>query len=538
MAAEQALALHLLLIIRSYFFLEFIMKSFFTLINTSLKFGGSHKIILALAIGFTPFMSNCSKAKYGETTKQAPVPAPAVAPKVLPADVKAVPQPAKAVGTMKDIDGTPVKDTTPELSNPNRKPKANPFVEYTKPNEQQPVIVIGNRPVVNPCPQQCAGPQITAPPQVRVAPVQVVPVQNVPCVGGSCHKSPFVQNFTFPTQNVDILFVVDSNVSLNDQRFAVFQNIESLLNNLPTNINYRLAVLNTQDAQSSLYATPSQKEQVVKADLALLNSDDRAKALESAKQDIWDRISTLNTANFIGTSESIMKKLDSAITSPELEKNQANGFFRNDAGLVMVSLTDERVTNQVLHPVCIDLAKKIYEKIVRMKTIGVKFHVLQVLPIEMIGFAYLDSDERMNHARNVPFNSDMLELLHLGDGVLFDLAKANANPEQMKANLRYAGDQIYHMWMKRRFQIRSDVPMDPKSVCFVANGQLLPTNFVPELNEMRVDPKVMRSIEQNVANGMSTDVFWCENGETNNTSRLNEYRINPSCVELVPKFQQ
>ncbi len=503
------------------------MKNLFAMVKANI----SHKILFGLFLGLSPIITNCSQAKYGETNKQAPLPGLAVPAVAAPAaklpGAKTIP-----TGTIKDIDGGTAKESTPELSSSGRKSTSGP-IETLRNNDRQLPIVIGNV-APKPCPQQCVGTPVTT---VRALPQQVAPIQNVPCKGGSCHKSPFVQSYVSPTQNVDILFVVDSNVSLSDQRFALFQNIDSFLNNLPSNLNYHMAVLNTQDLQSSLYAVPSKPEQVILADLSSLNADDRAKSIEAAKQGIWDRIATLNTVNFVGTSENILKMFERAISSPELEKNQAKGFFRSDAGLVVVSLTDERVSNQVLHPLCIDLAKRIYEKIVALKSLGIKYHVLQTLPIEFIGFAYLDSDEMMNQGRKVPFSSDMLELLHLADGVLFDLAKAAANIEQMKADLRFAGDQVFRMWMKKRFLIKPDIAMDPKSVCFVANGQLIPTNFVPELNEMRIDPKAMRLLESSALSGLSTDVLWCENGEVNNNSRLNEYRINPTCIDLLSKFR-
>ena len=129
----------------------------------------------------------------------------------------------------------------------------------------------------------------------------------------------------------------------------------------------------------------------------------------------------------------------------------------------------------------------------------------------------------------------MLELLHLADGVLFDLSRAMASTNQMRANLRFLGDQVGNMWMKRRFQLISPLA-DPKSVCFIAGNQLLPTNFVPELNEIRVDPKAIHQIESNSVNGTSAAVLWCENGESENNSQLNKYRVNDSCVDLASKF--
>ncbi len=491
---------------------------------------------LIVCVGFVPLLTNCNKAQYGETAKQAPLPGLA-APKVAAPAAKTVPAvPAKAGSKSKltDIDGgTPASDSKPEVLVTTT--KSNPgTIDVLRINNPPSPIVIGNAPATQPCPQQCSSALV---PQIPVVNAPA-PVQNVICKSGTCHKSPFVQTYMSLVQNVDVLFVVDSNSNLTDQRFAVFQNIESFLNNLPVNLNYHLAVLNTQDVQTSLYATPSNAEQIVNMDLTSVSGDDRAKIIEAAKQNIWDRISTLNTQSFTGTSDNILKILDRAISSPELEKNQAKGFFRRDAGLVVVSLTDERASNQVLHPSCNDLARKVYDKISEIKTYAIQFHIRQVLPIEFIGFAMLDTVDPVTQAAKPILNSNMLELLYLEDGVLYDLDKAKLNLEQMRADLRFAGDRIGHMWMKRKFQIRPDQALNPETTCFVANGQQIPTIFVPEINELRVDPKASRLFEAAAGKGLNTDILWCENGENRIRLRSNEYAINSQCAEIASKFQK
>ncbi len=496
------------------------MKSLFATLNASL----SSKFVLVLFLGAVPFITNCSK--YGESNKQAPL--PPLAPKAAPAAAKVVtPATTKSngvAGKMTDIDTKTTSDSVPTSSNATKQSDSasislvRDFHDTTPTNH---VYTIGGG--CNPCSAQT---------QVQ----QAIPVQTVACPGGDCHKSWFTQAYMSPVQNVDILFVIDSNELLKDQRFMMFHHIESFLSHLPTNLNYHFAVLNTQDANGSLYNAASNLNKVVVADLTSLNPEDRDRTFESAKQDIWDRIATLSTTNFIGTSEVILKKLEFAITSPELDKNQALGFFRPDAGLVVVSLTDEKLSNQTPHPECSDLAFRLYQKMENMKASQDMNHIRQILPIEMIGFAYLTDENGMNYSQKV-HNSDLLELLHLADGVVFDLARANANKEQMKADLRFSGDQVFNMWMKRRFQLTTQ-SADPKSVCFIANNQLLPTSFVPELNEIRVDYKAIRASEANATGGSSTAVLWCENGQLDNNSQLNKYRVNDSCIDLAAKFNQ
>ncbi len=507
------------------------MKSLLSIGKTSL----SSKLILVLFIGSVPFITNCSKAKYGETAQQAPVPTivPPRPAAVAPA-ARAAPPVAhsKTSGNVKSVDEGP-SNTDSDSGTSGSSRSTHSYADTDSGSTETPhthiTINNGNS---NPC-GVCSAPR-----QQQQVVVQTSP-QSLACEGGSCQKSHFVQSYVPSVQDMDILFVVDSTQNLQNERFALFHHIESFLKFLPTGMNYRFAVLNTQDIQTSLYATPSNPNQVMSADLMNASEADRDARFEVLKKDIWDRIATMNTVVFEGSSLNTMRLLDRAVSSPALQTNQANGFFRNTAGLVIFSLTDETVKNQVLHRSCEDTAGNLYQKIANLKHLSISAHIEQALPIEFIGFAYLSSNQEMNSARGVPYSSDMLQLLHLGDAVLFDLAPAIASPEQMKADLRYAGGGVSDTWMKKRFQIRADTPIDPSTVCFVANGELIATNFVPEINEVRIDndPRVRQKLETAAASGLSTEILWCENGKTRNNSAFNTFQVNATCRARLEQFR-
>lgn len=506
-----------------------IMKSLFTsnMMSISSKSKLSSKLILALFVGAVPFITNCSKASYGETTRQAPLPG-LVAPRVATAAPARTVAPApkarvRSDGTIQVIDGG--DSTSGETTEGIHHVKISTPVD-TSADAPRIHITIHD---ANPC-GQCSAPTV-----VTVIPQVLVP-QTVACEGGSCLKSHFVQNYIPAVQNMDILFVIDSSTSLTDERFALFTQIESFLKFLPVGMNYQIAVLNTQDLNTSLYAAPSNPSQVISADLTSISNADRDALLENIKRDLWDRIATLNTSPLVGSSQNILRLLDRAITSPELEKNQANGFFRAGAGLTILSLTNEQVDNQVLHNQCEDVAGNVYQKLENLKHLSVSVNIEQSSPLEFIGFAYRSSDQIMNSKRGIPYSSDILQLLHLGDGVLFDLVDAMKSPEQMKADLRFAGDRVADTWMKRRFQIRADQPIDPASVCFIANGKVLKTNFVAELNEVRIDPEMLPYLKANAKNGLSTDILWCQNGKTRNNSPANIFAKNESCEQKAREF--
>ena len=112
-----------------------------------------------------------------------------------------------------------------------------------------------------------------------------------------------------------------------------------------------------------------------------------------------------------------------------------------------------------------------------------------------------------------------------------------ASEQQMRADLRFAGDRVADTWMKKRFQIRASQPIDPSSVCIVANGQLIETNFVPEFNEVRVNPLRLAQLELAAKSGLTTEIIWCENSNTRNNSPFNTFEVNASCKATLERIQ-
>lgn len=495
------------------------------------------KFMLLLVTGAVPLLTNCSKAKYDETSQQpvfqtAPIPQarPLVAPQALPVGSQTKVEPG--VGRFKDSAPGPVISDDDHGSRRRRGDDRRQEPESRRSGEPSVHIEVDANPRTQPCPVLCSGVKV----ETRVEQIPA-PTQSVSCVYGDCHLATYHQSYFMSVSKVDILFAIDSNVTLTQQKIALRQNIRNFLERLPR-LDYNIALLNTQDNTSSLYFSPGHSEPVVHANLNLQDSD-RSQTLDRAADDMADRMASLNSASFIGTSDQVLKKLDQAVSLPDLRVNQDRGFFRNDAGLIIVTLTDERVANLTAKPiVCVERseAREVYRKIANLKSLGVDSLTMieNFRPLSFIGFAMVDSDAAMNAANR---RSATLELLHLGDADVFDLAKATIDLKVMAADLRFAADRFSTSWMKRKFQIRPQSALNPGSVCLAVGDKLIPTNFVPEINEVRMDYRSAIKYMPRLNEETKIEVLWCENGQTRNNSNYNEFAINPGCQETLEKFR-
>lgn len=491
-------------------------------------------------------MTNCTKAKFDETAQKPiyqPAPIPQRAPQIPPAQVPQqigpqAQQPTPDVGTFKDGLGPRATDTD------DRDRKRPPSHTATNQIDQVPPIQITIGNTSQPCPTACSGgsvrrieTRIQQPGLAGLAGLAVqAPISTVPCVGGKCTLTSYTQAYASPVSQVDILFAIDSNVNLGNQKFALNSKIRSFIERLPR-LDYNIAVLNTQDGTSSFFSPPSNPEKIVHANLS---GADREAVVDRVVRDMYDRVAALNSASFIGTSDAVLKQLDFAVSGNELLNNQARGFFRPGAGLVLMMMTDERVGNLITKAnTCVerDQAREIYSKIAHAKSLGIDPTTLieAYSPMTFIAFELMDSDATMNANQK---RSQTLEFLHLGDAFVFDLAKAAANPEIMSAELRFSADRVSAAWMKRNIQVRSQTQMDPSSVCLVANGRLVPTNFVPEINEIRMSSE--SALKYMPSQGVQTkiEVLYCENGQTRNNSAYNDFRINPDCQSRLESFRR
>jgi hypothetical protein len=517
--------------------LNFYWRTFMKHLFLLSRSGMQSKVLALLMAGALPLLTNCTKAKFDETA-QKPIYQPAPIPQLAPQSQ--APQAPKQIGPQAQ---QPSAEVPPFIDNlgprasdtDDRDRKRAPKTTAANQSDQNPPIQITIGNTSEPCPTACSGGSVRRVETQIQRPVKIQPISTVPCVGGKCTLTSYTQTYANPVSQVDILFAFDSNVNLGNQKFALNSKIRSFIERLPR-LDYNIAVLNTQDATSSFFSPPSNPEKIVHANLT---GSDREAVVDHVVRDMFDRVAALNSASFVGTSDAVLKQLDFAVSGNELLSNQAKGFFRPGAGLVIMMMTDERVGNLISKSnTCVerDQAREIYSKIARTKSLGIDPTTLieAYSPMTFIGFEMMDSDAAMNANQK---HSETLELLHLGDAFVFDLAKASSNPELMAAELRFSADRVSAAWMKRNIQVRSQTQLDPSSVCLVANGHLIPTNFVPEINEIRMASDTALRYMPSQGAQTKIEVLYCENGQTRNNSRYNEFAINPDCQTRLESFK-
>lgn len=162
-----------------------------------------------------------------------------------------------------------------------------------------------------------------------------------PGIGSSC----YIDRFQQPTQNisrsVDILFVADTSGSMGDNRRKVADGIFSLIEELPADADYRIGVMlahgSTSPNSGLLWRLPQSQGSVpgnpYVLDSEQLNANNlrgRLRALMSAARDHNQEQGEMGLYSF-------MKSLKSS----KFAENQARGFYRPEAVLAVVFISDE-----------------------------------------------------------------------------------------------------------------------------------------------------------------------------------------------------
>ena len=160
---------------------------------------------------------------------------------------------------------------------------------------------------------------------------------NPPVVAPSCFNDRFVQPEAEVTKSIDLIFVVDTSGSLNEERTEVAQGIDSFVDALPDDVDFTVGVVL---GHSPLSPWSGKFYQHAGEPVVLKSSD-------STVEDIRAQL-TLKLGNSVpgeavsdggeGTFVSLNQMMDSAPMA--LAKSQ--GSFRDNAALAVVFLSDEQ----------------------------------------------------------------------------------------------------------------------------------------------------------------------------------------------------
>ncbi len=141
-------------------------------------------------------------------------------------------------------------------------------------------------------------------------------------------------------RSVDLLFVADTSGSMQDNRVAVADGLHAFVGQLPANVDYRIGMIlahSSASAQSGkLWTLPYQDRNPATGYPFVLDSSQMSQALIQAR--LREMMQVAPEAG--GQGEMGMFSLLRSIGS-QLEHNRAKGFFRPNAALAIVFISDE-----------------------------------------------------------------------------------------------------------------------------------------------------------------------------------------------------
>jgi hypothetical protein len=164
---------------------------------------------------------------------------------------------------------------------------------------------------------------------------------NKACPADQIRKWIFTQPPTSTQQSVDLLFVLDTSSSLNTRRAQLASSIPAFIGQLDPRTDYRIGTLLAHGGASPysgmLYQAPGSSQ--------VLNSQTQSAA--EIQQQLANTLSKVQADKDEANGEMMMYSLMRSLEPGMFEKNKTAGFFRDDAVLSVVFVSDE---NDVCYP--------------------------------------------------------------------------------------------------------------------------------------------------------------------------------------------
>ena len=186
-------------------------------------------------------------------------------------------------------------------------------------------------------PKTDPAPIVIMPPPANIIPKDILPPSDIP-KKAICGVDQFDQPTASQSAKLDILFVMDTSGSLDNQRVQVADGIKQFVGELPDNLDINLGVMLAHGKNSSLsgrmYRKSDSAHPVWKSkDLSLssIQSDLRSTLVATAKKDDFTT----------DGGEAGLVALTRALQGENLAQNQAQGMFRADAHLAIIFVADE-----------------------------------------------------------------------------------------------------------------------------------------------------------------------------------------------------
>lgn len=340
------------------------------------------------------------------------------------------------------------------------------------------------------------------------APIQTDPQPGIPPIAPSCFIERFVQPDAQITKKLDLLFVTDSSGSLDEEKDQIAQGIDAFVGELPSDLDYQIAVMPAHSSKSQLtgrfFGAPYKSGGKNLKAPEILSS--QSLSLSTIRDFLRLNLTKIPNDYYGDGGELGFYSLAVGLTH-RWEENLNKGFFRSDAALAVVFISDEQ-------DICYDYPEGVVgtydvEKLEApakardCKNVTSNFLLDKLKahqkdrPLLVGGIVYTNEATMPVEGEN-ELGRGYLDLISLSNGIAVDLADGDYDK-----GLAEIGKLVtIKLNLVTEFQLaRGEV--DAQSVSVKVDGSLAPFVFQSERNEVqleRSDAGIARSV---------VDVLYC-----------------------------
>jgi hypothetical protein len=151
----------------------------------------------------------------------------------------------------------------------------------------------------------------------------------------ACFNERFVQPDALVTKSIDLLFVTDTSGSLNAERAAVADGIDAFVGELPADVDYQVAVMLAHGSRSNHSGRLWSKA----GHGPVLSSKNQT--LASIRSELRYLLTNVSGDRHSDGGEAGLYSFSRSLDHGPLTSSRAHGFFREDAALAVVFVSDE-----------------------------------------------------------------------------------------------------------------------------------------------------------------------------------------------------
>lgn len=293
----------------------------------------------------------------------------------------------------------------------------------------------------------------------------------------TCYTDKFNQASELISKKTDILIVADTSGSLSEERAKIASEIKALVQEIPSSVDYQIAIMPAHGSRSSLSGK-------------LWNMKGEPLVLSINKMSV-DQISTSlgkSLLNMVGDSysdggEEGLFSLSQGLSSNGLELARQQGFFRADAALAVLFVSDEndicyRYPNGLVQvpdpekaegPAFVRDCSNITPSSVYSQLLALQ----QDRPLLVSGAIYTDLTTISNNGEN-ELGYGYLDIIALNQGIKVDLAQPSFHD-----GLKKIGELIHkRLQLKNRFALSHVQSIDPKSLRVSIDGNQVKAEYI------------------------------------------------------------